>query len=62
MSVSVFVVCSEVEIVLVGVRSWLRVVCQDRSGSHVFHSCMLVSHGDESDGCGCEGSNVVTLK
>ena len=23
---------------------------------------MLVSHGDESDGCGCEGSNVVTLK
>ena len=34
----------------------------DRSGSHVFHSCMLVSHGAERDGCGCDGSNVVTLK
>jgi hypothetical protein len=34
----------------------------DRSGSHVFHSCMLVSHGSERAGCGCSGSNVVTLK
>ena len=34
----------------------------DRSGSHVFHSCMLVSHGAERDGCGCSGSNVVTVK
>ena len=34
----------------------------DRSGSHVFHSCMLVSHGVERDGCGCNGSNVVKVK
>ena len=34
----------------------------DRSGSQVFHSCMLVSHGAENDGCGCNGSNVVNVK
>ena len=31
-------------------------------GSHEFHACMLVSHGEESEGWGFEGSKLVVLE
>ena len=31
-------------------------------GSHEFHACMLVSHGEESEGCGFEGTELVVLE
>ena len=34
----------------------------DKVGSHEFHACMLVSHGEESEGCGFEGSKLVFLE
>ena len=34
----------------------------DKVGSHEFHACMLVSHGEESEGCGFEGSKLVVLE